>query len=46
MIFDAMVFAAAFAVIEVERVLISFLGAVVLNVVLALNHRRDRYVAI
>ncbi len=45
MIFDAMVFAAAFAVIEVERVLISFLGAVVLNVVLALNHRRDRYVA-
>jgi uncharacterized membrane-anchored protein YitT (DUF2179 family) len=45
MLFDALVFAAAFAVIEVERVLISFLGAVVLNVVLALNHRRDRYIA-
>ncbi|MDM7930704.1 YitT family protein [Tabrizicola sp.] len=43
--FDAMLFALAFAVIEARLVLISFLGALVVNLVIAINHRRDRYVA-
>jgi uncharacterized membrane-anchored protein YitT (DUF2179 family) len=43
--FDAVLFAAAFAVIEARLVLISFLGALVVNLVVAINHRRDRYVA-
>jgi len=43
--FDALLFAAAFAVIEARLVLISFLGALVVNRVIAINHRRDRYVA-
>jgi uncharacterized membrane-anchored protein YitT (DUF2179 family) len=43
--FDACLFAAAFWVIEAQAVLISFLGALVVNLVIAINHRRDRYVA-
>jgi uncharacterized membrane-anchored protein YitT (DUF2179 family) len=43
--FDAVLFALAFAVIEARLVLISFLGALVVNLVIAINHRRDRYVA-
>jgi uncharacterized membrane-anchored protein YitT (DUF2179 family) len=43
--FDAVLFALAFLVIEVRLVLISFLGALVVNLVIAINHRRDRYVA-
>lgn len=43
--FDAVLFAAAFLVIETRAVLISFLGALVVNLVIAINHRRDRYVA-
>jgi uncharacterized membrane-anchored protein YitT (DUF2179 family) len=43
--FDACLFAAAFWVIEARLVLISFLGALVVNLVIAINHRRDRYVA-
>jgi uncharacterized membrane-anchored protein YitT (DUF2179 family) len=43
--FDAVLFAAAFLVIEGRLVLISFLGALVVNLVIAINHRRDRYVA-
>jgi len=43
--FDGMLFAAAFAVIEARLVVISFLGALVVNLVIAVNHRRDRYVA-
>lgn len=43
--FDAVLFTAAFAVIEARLVLISFLGALVVNLVVAINHRRDRYVA-
>ena len=43
--FDAVLFAAAFLVIEAKLVLISFLGALVVNLVIAINHRRDRYVA-
>ena len=43
--FDAVLFAAAFAVIEARLVVISFLGALVVNLVIAINHRRDRYIA-
>lgn len=43
--FDAVLFAVAFLVIAPEKVLISFLGALVVNLVIAINHRRDRYVA-
>ena len=42
--FDAVLFAVAFAVIETRLVLISFAGALVVNLVIAINHRRDRYV--
>lgn len=42
--FDAVLFATAFLVIEARLVLISFLGALVVNLVIAINHRRDRYV--
>ncbi len=44
--FDAALFAAALAVLPVDRVLWSLPGVVILNLVLAINHRRDRYVAI
>jgi uncharacterized membrane-anchored protein YitT (DUF2179 family) len=43
--FDAALFALAFLVIEARAVLISFLGALVVNLVIAINHRRDRYSA-
>jgi uncharacterized membrane-anchored protein YitT (DUF2179 family) len=43
--FDAVLFAVAALVIEPRLVLISFLGALVVNLVIAINHRRDRYVA-
>ena len=43
--FDAVLFALAFTVIEARLVVISFLGALVVNLVIAINHRRDRYVA-
>ena len=31
--------------IDARAVAISFLGALVVNLVIAINHRRDRYVA-
>jgi len=43
--FDAVLFAAAFALRDAWIVVISFAGALVLNLVIAINHRRDRYVA-
>lgn len=43
--FDAVLFALAFLWIPAERVLWSLPGVVILNLVLAINHRRDRYVA-
>lgn len=43
--FDAVLFTLAFAVIEARLVIVSFLGALVVNLVIAINHRRDRYVA-
>ncbi|OLS48400.1 YitT family protein [Rhodovulum sulfidophilum] len=43
--FDAVVFALAFAVIPPLTVLWSMAGAAALNVIIATNHRRDRYIA-
>ncbi len=43
--FDALLFAAALLLLPPLLVLYSLAGAVVLNVVIAVNHRRDRYVA-
>ncbi len=43
--FDAVLFALALLWIPAERVLWSVPGVVILNAVLAINHRRDRYVA-
>ena len=42
---DALLFALAFAVLPAANVAWSMLGALVLNGVIALNHRRDWYVA-
>ncbi|WP_417255888.1 YitT family protein [Celeribacter halophilus] len=43
--FDAVLFTVAFFLFEPTRVLYSLLGAVILNGVIAFNHRRDRYIA-
>ncbi|MFT3687470.1 YitT family protein [Paenirhodobacter sp.] len=45
MAFDACVFALALMLREWHTVAWSALGALVLNMVIAINHRRDRYVA-
>lgn len=42
-IFDACLFAAAIFVLPWEMVAWSLLGAVVVNLIVAVNHRRDRY---
>lgn len=44
LIFDAGIFLAAFAVIPPWQVAMSLVGAVVLNLVIAVNHRRDWYI--
>ncbi|WP_417269744.1 YitT family protein [Celeribacter sp.] len=43
--FDAILFGVAFFLFAPERVLYSLLGALILNGVIAFNHRRDRYIA-
>lgn len=43
--FDAVLFAAALALRDPVTVGWSFLGALILNLTIALNHRRDRYIA-
>lgn len=43
--FDAVLFAVALAWLEPGLVLWSIPGVVILNLVLAINHRRDRYIA-
>jgi uncharacterized membrane-anchored protein YitT (DUF2179 family) len=45
LLFDAALFATALLLLDLRTVAISALGAVVLNLVIAINHRRDRYVA-
>ncbi|PYE81281.1 YitT family protein [Pseudoroseicyclus aestuarii] len=42
---DALLFGTAFFLFDTRVVLYSLLGAVVLNGVIAFNHRRDRYIA-
>lgn len=45
LIFDACLFLWALALLDLATVGWSFLGAVVVNLVIAINHRRDRYIA-
>lgn len=45
LLFDLVLFAAAMLILPVDRILLSALGALVVNLVIAINHRRDRYVA-
>lgn len=45
LIFDAVLFAAALSFLPLTTVALSFLGSAVVNLVIAINHRRDRYVA-
>lgn len=45
LIFDAGIFALALTLRDPQTVAWSFLGAVVLNLTIAVNHRRDRYLA-
>lgn len=44
--FDIVVMLCAFAVVSPDIVLYSLLGAVVLNLFLAINHRSDRYIVV
>jgi uncharacterized membrane-anchored protein YitT (DUF2179 family) len=45
LIFDAVLFAIAATFLPWQTVAWSFLGAAVVNLVVAINHRRDRYIA-
>lgn len=45
LIFDGLLFATALAFFPATTVAYSLFGAVVLNIVIAFNHRRDRYIA-
>ncbi|MEM6939287.1 MAG: YitT family protein [Pseudomonadota bacterium] len=45
LIADAIIFSVALALFQWEIVAISLVGAVVLNLIIAINHRRDRYIA-
>ncbi|OJY26241.1 MAG: membrane protein [Rhodobacterales bacterium 65-51] len=42
--FDALLFTIALCLRDVPTVALSFMGAVVVNLVIAINHRRDRYI--
>ena len=42
--YDLALFATALLILPVDRVLWSALGAVILNAIIAMNHRRDWYV--
>ncbi|MBT5294656.1 MAG: YitT family protein [Octadecabacter sp.] len=45
LLFDACIFAAAFFVIDARAVLLSMLGAFIVNMIITFNHRKDWYVA-
>lgn len=45
LLFDLVLFAVAALMLDLRTVAFSFLGAAVVNLVIAINHRRDRYVA-
>ena len=42
--FDIAIFAVAFALIDPLLVIYSALGALIVNLIIAINHRRDRYI--
>lgn len=46
MAIDCVIVAAAFAIVEPDRVVLSVLGAVALNLVVAVNHRPGRYLGV
>ena len=46
LVVDLLILLAAFGVTDLWRVLLSVLGAVVLNMTLAINHRPGRYMAV
>jgi uncharacterized membrane-anchored protein YitT (DUF2179 family) len=43
--FDAILFCAAYFLLDARIVAYSLLGAVIVNLVIAVNHRKDRYIA-
>ena len=45
LLFDAVLFSVAFGLRDFMTVVYSFLGALVVNLVIAINHRKDRYIA-
>ncbi|WP_424931796.1 YitT family protein [Amaricoccus macauensis] len=45
MIVDAVIFVLALFTLDLRAVLLSLIGAVALNLIIAINHRRDRYIA-
>ncbi|MFK7764068.1 MAG: YitT family protein [Roseobacter sp.] len=45
LIADGVIFAFAYLLFPIQTVLYSLLGALVLNLVITFNHRRDRYIA-
>ncbi len=45
LLFDAALFIAALGLRDLPTVAYSFLGALVVNLVIAINHRKDRYIA-
>jgi uncharacterized membrane-anchored protein YitT (DUF2179 family) len=46
MAIDCVVVALALALVDAKRVALSVLGAVALNLVVAVNHRRGRYLGV
>ncbi|MCY1364110.1 hypothetical protein D9M69_509030 [compost metagenome] len=46
MAFDCTIVLAAFAVVDGRQILWSVVGAIVLNMTLAINHRPGRYMAV
>ena len=45
LLFDLVLFSVALLMLDLRTVAVSFLGALVVNLVVAINHRRDRYIA-
>lgn len=45
LLFDLALFSVALLLRDAHTVALSFLGALVINLVIAINHRRDRYIA-
>ena len=45
LVFDTILFLVAFLILPIDLVLWSLFGAVAINVIIGLNHRKDRYIA-